>query len=152
MGLDQVIGELMYRFQGRDNNVICDLGEICLGENTKTDQPEKVSKFYNLNLELLQCEYRLWKQFLKDHADILAETASDSVNVLFKHKLFTFLPQLSQIAKIYTFIPVTSSMAEISFSTLRRLKSFLRNTVGKTRLSSIATINIEISSANRILQ
>ena len=26
MGLDQMIGELMYRFQGRDNNIICDLG------------------------------------------------------------------------------------------------------------------------------
>lgn len=35
MGLDQVIGELMYRFQGRDNNIICDLGEIYLGENVK---------------------------------------------------------------------------------------------------------------------
>ena len=53
MSLDQVIGELMYLFQGRDNKAICDLGEICLGENTKTDQFEKVSKSYNLNSELL---------------------------------------------------------------------------------------------------
>ena len=59
MGLDQVIGELMYRFQGRDNNIICGLGEIYLGENVKTDQFEKVSKFCNLNSELLQCNYRL---------------------------------------------------------------------------------------------
>ena len=84
MGLDHVIGELMYQFQGRGNNIIYDLGEICLGENAKTDQFEKVSKFYNLNLELLQCDYRLWKQFLKDHTDIHAKTASDSVNILFK--------------------------------------------------------------------
>ena len=52
MGLDHVIGELMYQFQGRGNNIIYDLGEICLGENAKTDQFEKVSKFYNLNSEL----------------------------------------------------------------------------------------------------
>ena len=95
MGLDQVIGELMYRFQGRDNNIICDLGEICHCENAKTDQFEKVSEFYNLNSELLQCDYRLWKQFLKDHVDIHAESESDLVNILFKCKLFTFLPQLS---------------------------------------------------------
>ena len=88
-GLDQVIGQLMYRFQGRDN-IICNLGEIRLGENAKTDQFEKVSKFYNLNSELLQRNYRLWKQFLKDQTDIHAETASDLVNILFKRKHFTF--------------------------------------------------------------
>ena len=35
----------------------------------------------------------------KDHTDIHSETASDLVNVLFKHKLFTFFPQLSQMRK-----------------------------------------------------
>ena len=54
MGLDQVIGALMYQFQGQDNNVICNLGEICVVENAKTDQFEKVSKFYNLNSKLFQ--------------------------------------------------------------------------------------------------
>ena len=37
MSLDQVIVELMNRFHGRDNNVICDLGEICFGENVKIE-------------------------------------------------------------------------------------------------------------------
>ena len=56
MGLDQVIGALMYQFQGQDNNIICNLGEICVVENAKTDQFEKVSKFCNLNSELFQCD------------------------------------------------------------------------------------------------
>ena len=72
--------------------------------------------------------------------DIHAKTASDLVNFLFKHKPFTFLPQLSQIAKIFASIPVTSSVAERSFSTLRRLKSFLHSTMGQTRLSSMGII------------
>ena len=37
----------------------------------------KFFKFYNLNSELLQCDYRPWKQFFKDHTDIYAETTSD---------------------------------------------------------------------------
>ena len=49
MDLDQVIGELIYRFKGFDNNFICNIGEICLAENPKIEQFEKVSKFYNLN-------------------------------------------------------------------------------------------------------
>ena len=142
----------MYRFQGRDNNIVCNLGEICLGKNAKTDRFEKVSKIYNLNSELLQCHYRLWKQFLKDHMDIHAESASDLLNIWFKHKLFTFFPQLSQIAKIFASIPATSSTAERSFSTLRWLKSFLHGTMGQARLISSVIINIERSYANRILQ
>ena len=84
--------------------------------------------------------------------DIHAKTASDLVNVLFEHKLFTFLPQLSQNAKIFAPISATLSTAEKSFSTLGRLKSFLRSTMGQARLSSIAIINTERSYANRILQ
>ena len=87
MGLDRVIGELMYRFQGRDNNIICGLGEIYLGENVKTDQFETRS-FSNVTIDSE-------KNFLKDHTDIHAKTASDLVNVLFEQQLFTFLPQLS---------------------------------------------------------
>ena len=84
--------------------------------------------------------------------DIHAKTASDLVNVLFEHKLFTFLPQLSQNAKIFAPISPTLSTAEKSFSTLGGLKSFLRSTMGQVRLSSIAIINTERSYANRILQ
>ena len=76
-GMDEVIGELTYRFQGRDNDIVCALGEICLGENVTVER---------------------------------------------------------------------------SFSTLRRVKSYLRSPMGQTRVSSLAIINIEISFANRLLQ
>ena len=79
--------------------------------------------------------------------DIHAETASDLVNLLFKHKRFTLLPQLSQIATISASIPATSSTAERSFSTLRQLKLFLCGTMGQVRPSGIATINTERSYA-----
>ena len=45
MGLDQVIEKLTYHCQDRDNNVLCNLWEICFGENVKIEQFEKVSKF-----------------------------------------------------------------------------------------------------------
>ena len=99
MGLDHVIEEVMSRFQGQDNNVICDLGEICLGENVKIEQFEKVSKFYKLNSEFLQCSHRFLKQFLKNHTDLHVETAFNLLNVLFKHERFTFLPQLPQLSE-----------------------------------------------------
>lgn len=38
--------------------------------------------------------------------------------------------------------PVTTSASERSFSTLRRLKSYLRNIVGENRLNDLALMNI----------
>ena len=128
--MDEVIGELTYRFQGRDNDIVCALGEICLSENATVEQFDAIANYYNLNSELLQCDHRLFKQFLADYPDIDVETASDLVNVLFKHELITFLPQLSLIATIFTPIPATSSTAERSFSTLRWVKLYLRSTMG----------------------
>ena len=81
--------------------------------------------------------------------DIHVETASDLVNILFK-RILSFTNY--HIAKIFASIPATSSTAERSFSTFRRLKSFLCSTMGQARLNSIAVINIETSYANRILQ
>ena len=87
--------------------------KICLFKNVTNEDFENVSKFYNLSTELLQCDYRPWKQFLKDHTNIHAEIASDLVIFLSKCKRFIFLPQFSQIAKVFTAsIPATLSTAE----------------------------------------
>lgn len=40
-------------------------------------------------------------------------------------------------------MPVTSCSAERSFSCLRRIKSYTRNTMGQDRLSSLAICSIE---------
>ena len=92
--------------------------KICLGKNDATGHFENVWKSYNLNSELLQCDLRPWKQFLKDHTDIHGKTNSNLANVLSKHELFTFLPQLSKIAKTFASIPATSFTAERSLSNL----------------------------------
>jgi len=39
-------------------------------------------------------------------------------------------------------LPVTTCSSERSFSTLRRLKTYLRNTTGEDRLNGLALLNI----------
>jgi len=48
-----------------------------------------------------------------------------------------------KIFKIYLSIPMSSASSERSFSSLRRLKTFTRNTIGEERLTNIAILNIE---------
>ena len=44
---------------------------------------------------------------------------------------------------IYLAIPVTSCSAERAFSALKRIKNWLRTTMGEERLSDMAVLNIE---------
>ena len=57
------------------------------------------------------------------------------------------------VVHILAVIPATSCSAERSFRALRRLKTYLRNTMGQQRVSNvhIALINIERAYANSIV-
>lgn len=51
------------------------------------------------------------------------------------------LPELTKIVRLILTVPVTMCSAERGFSGLRRLKSYLRNTMTSTRLNNIAVLN-----------
>ena len=47
------------------------------------------------------------------------------------------LAEVDKMLKIYFTIPVTTATAERSFSTLRRLKTYLRSTMSQSRLNNL---------------
>ncbi|CAI6376013.1 unnamed protein product [Macrosiphum euphorbiae] len=51
-------------------------------------------------------------------------------------------PTVHQLLKILITLPVTTASSERSFSSLRRLKTYLRNTTGENRLNGLAVMNI----------
>lgn len=46
------------------------------------------------------------------------------------------------LLQIFATIPVTTASPERSFSTLRRLKNYMRSTMGQERLNGLAVLNI----------
>jgi hypothetical protein len=74
----------------------------------------------------LQCESKKPKYFIS------------CLNECDKH----IFPSLHKILKIGATIPVTTATCERSFSTLRRVKSYLRNTTGQERLNGLALMSI----------
>ncbi|CAH3139773.1 unnamed protein product [Porites lobata] len=58
------------------------------------------------------------------------------------------VPEFSKVVSILAVIPATSCSAERSFSGLRRLKTYLRSTMGQSRLNSLAII---IDSIDKII-
>lgn len=53
------------------------------------------------------------------------------------------LPELAQLVNLFLTIPATSTSAERSFSALKRIKSYARNTTTQDRLSGLGLISIE---------
>ena len=53
-----------------------------------------------------------------------------------------FFPEVIKVTKLLLTFPVSVVSAERSFSTLRRLKTSLRNTMGQKRLTALAVCNI----------
>ena len=66
--------------------------------------------------------------------DILKEISSCNVKVM--------IPQVLLLCKLYLVCPATTVTAERSFSTLRRLKTYLRGTMSQRRLNNLMILSI----------
>ena len=43
--LDAVIGELLYHFQGKDNDLVCDMGHICLDAKVNYEPMQTIAMY-----------------------------------------------------------------------------------------------------------
>ena len=82
--------------------LFCTLGDVTRSDSPTSDSFDLVAGYYNLETKLLQADQRLFNRFKKTHVE----------------------------KSILAVIPATSCSAERSFSGLRRLKTYLRNTMG----------------------
>ena len=153
--LDQVLAELETRFQGNGQDVLCALGAVVLSEKPSESDYALVGDFYGLDKDLIKVDQRLFNQFKRSNIDASDDhllTASNVIDLLYKNDLCEMVPEFTKAATILAVIPATSCSAERSFSGLRRLKTYLRSTMGEKRLANIAPINIEWKYANRVIK
>ncbi|GBN55865.1 hypothetical protein AVEN_273039-1 [Araneus ventricosus] len=69
---------------------------------------------------------------------------------IIENNLQTTFPETYKLLKIIVTIPMTTAEAERCFSTLKRVKTFLRSTMSEDRLSALATLSIEKRMTNDI--
>ena len=109
------------------------------------------TKFYGVDASLIKSEKNIFNNHIKEYSLESPRTASDVVQSLYQHDMHTTLPAFNAIACILATIPATSCSAERSFSGLRRLKTYLRSTMGQTRLNDLAILHIERQYVNTCL-
>lgn len=67
----------------------------------------------------------------------------DLIQNLHANNLTTIFPEVYKLAKLIVTIPVSTASAERSFSCLKRIHTYLRNTQGQSRLTDLSMIAIE---------
>ena len=80
-------------------------------------------------------ELRLWYSRVRDTAPKNAREALVACNQ-------TTFPVIHSLLRILATLPVTTASSERSFSTLRRLKTYLRNTTSEDRLNGLALLQV----------
>jgi hypothetical protein len=92
--------------------------------------------------ERADAELALWKQSIEDNTVLTHKDIPETLD-----ETYQLFPNIYSILKVLLTMPVSTSSAERSFSTLRRLKTYLRNTMGGERLTALALMNIHQKKA-----
>ncbi|XP_049795036.1 52 kDa repressor of the inhibitor of the protein kinase-like [Schistocerca nitens] len=140
--VDRFIAELETRFHQDFRTILPLEGLIpayCLkySEDEVIQTSEKYEQFLESSSLLMEGELKLWKKKWVDESK-RPETVTEALKNCDKQ----FFPNVYVLLKIFGTIPVTTSTPERSFSTLRRIKIYLRNTMGQVRLNELALANI----------
>ena len=152
LSIDKIVTELKCRFEGHDQEVLLALADVVFSSSPTTANIELVSDFYGIDSELLSSEKNVFENIDADNPDSERKNAATMVRRMFENGVHEVLPLVYKVFSIPATIPATSCSAERSFSALRRLKTYLRSTMGQKRLNSIALINVERAYANSALK
>jgi hypothetical protein len=143
--LELASGEIERRFKQSDFNVIQDLESVLLkaanGEKVAPDEAlmtyleKDIDKDRFLN-QLAMLADMIKTSFSSTEIKRVTTliTIADAMNQSDIYK--KMLGEIDKVLKIYFTFPVTTSTAERSFSSLRRLKTFLRSTMTQSRLTT----------------
>ena len=131
---DTLIGQLEFRFD-KDSLVIAKSVDAVLHCDKDGIKP-LVDKYANI--------LDIDRQVLASEMELFSSTDNDITFDVIQHELTEDIyPQYYRMVQLALTLPVGSATAERSFSAMRRIRNWLRSTMGQGRFSSLALLNIE---------
>jgi hypothetical protein len=140
--VDQILTSLRNRFQKKVIDHLSHMERFLISNVDVKD----VVQFYKEDFNI--AKLTLHRDMFLDIAESQDCTISSVSNVVdflsdAKNKhILTMISEYVRFLKTVLTIPVTSCTCERSFSGLRRLKSYLRSTMGQKRLNNVAVLHI----------
>lgn len=103
-----------------------------------------ISELYGI--ENLNVEAETWKEMWVSKLDTDLEQL-ELVGLIGEH--CQFFPNIRKVLKIFLALPPTTTTIERSFSTLRRVKTWLRSTMSEERLSGLCMLSVHRELVNK---
>jgi len=135
--IDSIIQQLNDRFN--NHKEIISGFQVLINPCAKSDVHHLV-KYYQEDVESYEkvvSEVDLWHRYLNTN-NIKPQNALDALLICNQD----FYPNIYNLLHILAVLPVTSCESERSFSSLKRIKTYLRNSTSETRLNGLAVLNI----------
>ena len=124
-----MLSKLDLRSSGNDQEILCALGNICHSETLDKESFSRVAKLYKLDGKILEAEEKMYESFRRPRG-LGYMSVPEMLETMHENDLFDRFPSFSNVVHILGVIPATLCSAERSFSALRRLKTYLRSTMG----------------------
>ena len=141
--LDQLIQHLSSRFSALQSTAVrglCLVPSVLVSLKTSDDLDDLI-RMYQDDLPLpatWEAELHRWKLSWQERAGDLPDTAAKALNACNT----LHYPNVHTLLQIICTLPVTTSTCERSVSVIRRLKTYLRATMGQERMSGLALMHI----------
>ena len=139
--LDLLTNDISIRFSENDLDILQALYEVICEEKPSNEVIKKVCVTYSLNEAELKGELSIFNRMLKNSVE--KDSLENRVDFFKKNNLKIGFENYNKCLIIFLSIPTNTASNERSFSSLKKLKTYLRLTMGQTRLSSIGTLYIE---------
>ena len=161
--LDVLREQLVSRFDQPTLSILKDIESLlvssCNGSDTTNTPSTKLKTLYasKLNMDLLTVQLSMLPSVIaagnsEHQLGIKEVTSVSTICDVFNTCRFpkTMLTEVNKLLHIYYTVPLTSATAERTFSTLRRLKTYLRSTMTQKRLNHIVLLHIHKSMTDSI--
>ena len=113
---------------------------------------KNLQKVYNGDLEetTFQNECIHFKNLLLNMKEEEVKSKNNLLALLHEYKLCETFPNVNIALRIFFSMASTNCSAERSFSALKRLKNYVRASIGQEKLNSLAVLSIEASMVENI--
>ena len=137
--LDSFVQQLNDRFVNHQN-IISGFQMFVKSSEFDEEKLRELVEFYANDVDdfdRVKSETILWNRYLTD-----TNKQYNSVIQILNECNPDLFPNIYKLLQILITLPITSCEAERSFSTLKRIKSYLRNSTSERRLNGLAALNI----------
>ncbi|XP_026811042.1 zinc finger MYM-type protein 1-like [Rhopalosiphum maidis] len=139
--LDNIINDMSERFEENNLYILNCMQDILLNDTPNNNSFKEINKMYGFDEDNLKAETKILNRMYK--AVHNQSNVQSKINFIASENYKAGFPTLTSLIQLFITIPTNSASCERSFSCLRRLKTYLRTTMGQSRLNSLGILQIE---------